>query len=90
MNETLKGKGLEMNENVSNAQSNENVLAPGQGLSATGSLSAPLNLTSWDSFSPFLCKSHLFQPSERKRFLMGNLYFIIKMETQRVWFRPVS
>lgn len=85
----MKGKGLEMNENVSNAQSNENVLAPGQGLSANWISFSALNLTSWDSFffPLFFCKSHLFQPSERKRFpFNGKSVFHHKDGTQRAWF----
>ena len=79
-----------MNENVSNAQSNENVLAPGQGLSANWIFFSALNLTSWDSFfffPLFFCKSHLFQPSERKRFpFNGKSVFHHKDGTQHAWF----
>ena len=73
-----------MNENVSNAQSNENVLAPGQGLSANWIFFSALNLTSWDSFffSPSFFVSLIFFNLLKGRdfLLMGNLYFIIKME----------
>lgn len=63
-------KRLKMNENVSNAQSNENVMAHGQGSSANWISFSALNLTSWDSFflSPPFYKYHLFRHSERKRF----------------------
>ena len=65
--------------------------ARGQGLSANWISFSALNLTSWDSFffffALFFCKSHLFQPSERKRFpFNGKSVFHHKDGTQHAWF----
>ena len=59
--------------------------ARGQGLSANWISFSALNLTSWDSFFFFLPSFFVslifFNLLKRRDFLlMGNLYFIIKME----------
>ena len=57
--------------------------AHGQGLSANWISFSALNLTSWDSFllPPFFVSIIFFNLLKGRDFLlMGNLYFIIKME----------
>lgn len=65
-------QGLKMNENVSNAQSNENVVGLWPGIICQLDLfqRPKFNQLGFFFFSPpsLFCKYHLFQPSERKRF----------------------
>lgn len=63
-------QGLKMNENVSSAQSNENVVGPPPGIICQLDLfqRPKFNQLGIFSSSSLFCKYHLFQPSERKRF----------------------
>lgn len=68
--QNTESQGLKMNENVSNAQSNENVVGPWPGIICQLDLfQRPTFNQLGVFFSPFLfCKYHLLQPFERKRF----------------------
>lgn len=63
-------QGLKMNENVSNAQSNENVVGPQPGIICQLDLfqRPKFNQLGFFSSPSLFCEYHLFQPSERKRF----------------------
>lgn len=70
-------QGLKMNENVSNAQSNENVAGPWPGIICQLDLFQRPKFNQLGVFfflPPFFCKYHLFQPSERKRFPFNGKY----------------
>ena len=81
-----------MNENVSNVQSNENVMGPWPGIICQLDLFQrpkfnQLGFFFFFFFALFFCKSHLFQPSERKRFpFNGKSVFHHKDGTQHAWF----